>query len=50
MKKFEGEILFTTHDYELNETVANRIIEILEDGTIIDRRIPYSEYINDEKS
>ncbi|MBQ8472326.1 MAG: ATP-binding cassette domain-containing protein [Bacilli bacterium] len=49
MKKFQGEILFTSHDYELNETAANRIIEILEDGTIIDRRIPYSEYIKDEK-
>lgn len=49
MSKFQGEILFTTLDYELNETVANRIIEIFENGTIVDRRIPYSEYIQDEK-
>ena len=49
MKRFDGEILFTSQDYELNETVANRIIEICENGTIIDRRMPYSEYINDEK-
>ena len=49
MKKFDGEILFTTGDYELNETVANRIIEIFENGTIVDRRIPYSEYVQDEK-
>ena len=43
---FDGEILFTTRDYELNSTVANRVIEILEDGKIIDRQIPYEEYID----
>ncbi len=42
---FQGEILLTTRDYELNHTVCNRIIEILDDGTIIDRRVPYEEYI-----
>ena len=42
---FQGEILFTTRDYELNSTVANRVIEILDDGKIIDRQIPYEEYI-----
>ena len=42
---FQGEILFTSRDYELNSTVANRIIEILDDGTIIDRCVPYEEYI-----
>ncbi len=49
MEKFKGEILFTTLDYELNNTVANRIIEILEDGTIIDKRMTYEEYINSPK-
>ena len=48
MNNFQGEILFTSQDYELNETTANRIIEIFENGTIVDRRIPYSEYIQDE--
>ena len=43
---FGGEVLFTTRDYELNRTVANRVIEIKEDGTIIDRQIPYEEYID----
>ena len=42
---FKGEILFTSRDYELNSTVANRVIEILEDGKIIDRAIPYEEYL-----
>ena len=43
---FQGEVLFTTRDYELNRTVANRVIEILDDGKIIDRQIPYEEYID----
>ena len=45
---FKGEVLFTSRDYELNRTVTNRVIEIKEDGTIIDRAIPYEEYL--EKS
>ena len=49
MLKFQGEILFTSLDYELNDTVANRIIEIFPNGTILDRRMSYSEYINDPK-
>lgn len=49
MEKFQGEILFSSLDYELAETVSNRIIEIFENGTIIDRRMPYNEYINDSK-
>lgn len=43
---FKGEVLFTSRDYELNSTVANRVIEIKEDGTIIDRSIPYEEYLD----
>ena len=50
MEKFDGEIIFTTRDYELNSTVANRIIEIKSDGTIIDRSIPYEEYLEKEKN
>ena len=49
MTKFQGEILFTSLDFELNITVANRIIEIFPNGTILDRRMTYSEYINDPK-
>ena len=50
MEKFDGEIIFTTRDYELNSTVANRIIEIRSDGTIIDRSIPYEEYLEKKKN
>ncbi len=49
LKNFHGEILFTSQDYELNETTANRIIEIFENGTIVDRRMPYSLYMQDEE-
>lgn len=50
MEKFDGEIIFTTRDYELNSTVANRIIEIKSDGTIVDRSIPYEEYLERKKN
>jgi len=47
---FAGEILFTSRDYELNRTLANRIIEIKEDGTIVDRNLPYEEYLEKAKN
>jgi len=46
MEEFKGVILFATNDHELIETVANRIIEIKDDGTIIDRYMSYNEYLN----
>ena len=48
MKKFTGNILFTSHDHELTETVANRIIDIKKDGKLIDREITYNEYLSIE--
>ena len=44
MKKFKGTMLFTSHDYELVDTIANRIMEITPDG-LIDRRMTYEEYL-----
>ena len=46
---FQGEVLFTSRDYELNNTVTNRVIEILDDGKIIDRSVPYEDYLNSKK-
>ena len=43
---FQGEVLFTSRDYELNNTLANRVIEILDNGKIIDRRVSYEEYLD----
>ena len=48
MSKFKGNILFTSHDHELTQTVANRIIDIKEDGKVIDREVTYNEYLGVE--
>ncbi len=48
MKKFIGNILFTSHDHELTQTVANRIIDIKENGKIIDKECTYNEYLGVE--
>jgi ATPase subunit of ABC transporter with duplicated ATPase domains len=48
MKDFPGTMLFTSHDHELVNTVANRIIEITPNGTI-DKMMPYDAYLTDEK-
>ncbi len=44
MKKFKGNMIFTSHDHELCQTVANRIIEIKEDK-IIDKECTYDQYL-----
>ncbi|MBO5879789.1 MAG: ATP-binding cassette domain-containing protein, partial [Clostridia bacterium] len=49
MKSFKGNILFSSHDYEIVNTVANRIIEITEDG-FIDRTGTYEEFLEYKKS
>ena len=48
LKNFKGTILFTTHDHEFAQTVANRIIEITPNGTI-DRYMTFDEYMNNKK-
>lgn len=48
MTEFPGTILFTSHDHELVNTVATRIIEITPNG-IIDKMMPYDEYLEDQK-
>ena len=48
MKEFQGTMLFTSHDHELVNTVANRIIELTPNG-IIDKMMPYDEYLGDTK-
>lgn len=44
LKDFSGTILFTSHDHELVQTVANRIIELTPNG-IIDKSCTYDEYL-----
>ena len=47
LTQFKGNILFSSHDHEFIETVADRIIELTPNGTI-DKLMPYDEYIHDE--
>jgi ATPase subunit of ABC transporter with duplicated ATPase domains len=48
LKDFPGTVLFTSHDHEFMQTVANRIIEITPNG-FIDKLMTYDEYIENEK-
>ena len=45
---FKGNVLFSSHDHEFIRTVANRVIELTQNG-IIDRIINYDDYITDPK-
>ncbi len=47
LKDWKHVALFTSHDHEFVQTVANRIIELTPNG-IIDKRMTYDEYINDD--
>ena len=44
MSKYKGIILFTSHDHQLTQTVANRIIDIKKDK-LVDREVTYDEYL-----
>ena len=47
LKIYKGNILFSSHDHEFIQTVANRIIELTPRG-IIDKMMEYDEYISSE--
>ena len=42
---FKGNMIFASHDHEFIQTIANRIIEVAEDGTITDKLCTYDEFI-----
>ncbi|WP_370228036.1 ABC-F family ATP-binding cassette domain-containing protein [Mesoflavibacter sp.] len=48
LKKFKGTVLFTTHDHEFAQTVANRVVELTPNG-VIDRYTTFDEYMEDKK-
>ena len=48
LKDFPGTVLFTSHDHEFTQTVANRIVEITPNG-FIDKLMTYDEYIDSER-
>ncbi|MCX2741486.1 ABC-F family ATP-binding cassette domain-containing protein [Pontibacter anaerobius] len=47
LRDFDGTILFSSHDLQFVDTIANRIIELTPNG-IIDKRMTYEEYLSDE--
>ncbi|WP_300434470.1 ABC-F family ATP-binding cassette domain-containing protein [Christiangramia sp.] len=47
LKNFKGTVLFTTHDHEFAQTVANRVIELTPKG-VIDRYLSFDEYMSDK--
>lgn len=48
LKEFPGTVLFTSHDHEFTQTIANRIIEIFPNGQM-DKLMEYDEYTGSEK-
>ncbi len=45
MTNYTGNMIFSSHDHELIQTVANRIMEIKEDGKLIDKIMNYDDYL-----
>ena len=48
MKMYKGNILFSSHDAELLETVANRIISFNKDGSYVDKVTTYEEFLGED--
>jgi len=46
--KFKGTVLFTTHDHQFAQSIANRVVELTPNG-IIDRYMKFDEYMQDVK-
>ena len=47
--KFSGVVLFACHDHQFVQTTANRIMEILPNGTLIDKITTYDEYLESDE-
>ena len=48
LRDFPGTVLFTSHDHQFTQTVANRILELTPTGCI-DKLMTYDEYISSDK-
>jgi ATPase subunit of ABC transporter with duplicated ATPase domains len=48
MIKFSGVILFACRDHQVVQTTANRIIEFLPDGSMVDKVSTYDEYLESD--
>ena len=48
LSKFKGTVLFTTHDHQFAQSIANRVVELTPNG-VIDRYMKFDEYMQDAK-
>ena len=48
MKKFKGNMIFTSHDHQLTQTVANKVIDLKDGKDIVVRECTYNEYLGIE--
>ena len=49
MMKFQGVLFFASHDHQIVQTTANRIMEILPNGSMIDKITSYDEYLESDE-
>ena len=49
MKKYKGIMIFTSHDHQLMQTVANKIVDISNNNVVI-RECTYDEYLEEQKN
>lgn len=47
--KFPGTLLFTSHDHQFVQTIANRIMEIMPNGLLLDKICTYDEYLDSDE-
>ncbi|MGB5945183.1 ABC-F family ATP-binding cassette domain-containing protein [Paenisporosarcina sp.] len=47
---FKGAMIFTSHDHQFIQTIANRVIEILPDGSILDKQLSFDEFLEWKES
>ncbi|AWE07473.1 ABC transporter ATP-binding protein [Lysinibacillus sp. 2017] len=45
LTRFKGAMIFTSHDHQFIQTIANRVIEIREDGSILDKPLTYDAFL-----
>ncbi|HAR21090.1 MAG TPA: ABC-F family ATPase, partial [Cryomorphaceae bacterium] len=48
MRDFKGTLVFSSHDHTINQTVANRVIELFPHG-ILDKLVEFDDFISDQK-
>jgi len=45
LRDYNSNILFTSHDHQFIQTIATRVIDIKDDGSIVDKNMTFDEYL-----